>query len=741
MGSACSRKNPRKQEGQAFTALTEEEEEDLSRCGCERQKRKDQARPISRFPVDDEDSPTLRHGQVPELLLAAEGKEKEGSSGGAALWTAVVCGLAVVGILSACVVSVSRGASPGDAMRTSRGAGVPELQNARLRITNACKDESMWIAHLGENVLDEQNLKLLPLESRDVTIPSDGLGSSTARWYSKWRCVSDGNSCAIGDSGGFGQQCDTAAGCAPPLDTKFNARFGAKGKPCNTSAGQYAGCDFVDVSLQDGYTVPFKLVIKGDCKGRYARDADKDHNQKVVDCSKLAVDRCPKGENLGQFGSDVNLQAVNPAWSSIAGCYSPCSKLTYPDWTAATKAEGRMQAKQGDGIASYCCPTLDACDGKLENTSFVHSVREMCPGLNAYDYDRGMGVGTCPAGTRYEMIFYCPSSKPSSAMAALKDEEAPQEGVTSPSAAPPAAAVLDEAVAGEEIDEHSQPTRLRITNGCDKEPVWIAQMAKHMGGGATVKLDPLQSHDFTIPRNLSSARYWPKLRCNEQGAQCSIGDSGAPGQKCEHELGCAPPIDTKFEGTFGLEGKPCDLDGGDSDGCDFVDVSLVDGYTLPFKFNIYGDCTSRFVSSTGVLGQQVDCSGLSVEECPCDEDLAPGRGVSLRVNDLNTKDAMGCYSPCSKLTYSNWQNDMALGIKPSDKDVAPFCCPTPPETPESCSAGPAKRSKYVQAVHRMCPGVHGYAYDEGLGLLTCPAGTKYEMVFYCPSETAVSCQA
>ena len=35
---------------------------------------------------------------------------------------------------------------------------------------------------------------------------------------------------------------------------------------------------------------------------------------------------------------------------------------------------------------------------------------------------------------------------------------------------------------------------------------------------------------------------------------------------------CAPPIDTKFEATFGTRGRPCS--GVSSKDCDFVDVSL-----------------------------------------------------------------------------------------------------------------------------------------------------------------------
>jgi hypothetical protein len=36
-------------------------------------------------------------------------------------------------------------------------------------------------------------------------------------------------------------------------------------------------------------------------------------------------------------------------------------------------------------------------------------------------------------------------------------------------------------------------------------------------------------------------------------------------------------------------------------------------------------------------------------------------------------------------------------------------------------------------VHQMCPGVYGYAYDDGMGLIRCETTTTYEMIYYCPN--------
>lgn len=307
--------------------------------------------------------------------------------------------------------AVAEGDAAAAAGSVGGGGSVGSAQTTRLRITNGCKDEPMWIAQFSEHeaVLGKQNVKLAPGSSHDVEVPQAGFGPIASSWYSKWRCVDDGNACAVGDSGGPGQRCDDAAGCAPPLDSKLSARLGKQGKPCNTTAGKHEGCDFIDISLQDGYTVPFKLVIKGDC-GRAYEHASSDRKHKVVDCSRLSVDRCPADESLGEFGSGLNLQAINPTRSTVAGCYSPCTKLSYPDWVKPSGAASYVRKGPGQlaGADRFCCSSLKSCDGTLSKTAFVRTVHEMCPGVNAFDYDRGMGVGTCPAGTRYEMVFFCP---------------------------------------------------------------------------------------------------------------------------------------------------------------------------------------------------------------------------------------------------------------------------------------------------------------------------------------------
>jgi len=281
------------------------------------------------------------------------------------------------------------------------------------------------------------------------------------------------------------------------------------------------------------------------------------------------------------------------------------------------------------------------------------------------------------------------------------------------------------------VSEASQ--RLHVTNGCTREPMWIAHMA---GGGVgpdrqNVMLSPGESYQFNTPDNLQSTRYWPKFRCNDQGDRCKIGGSGGPGETCDPSVGCAPPIDTKFEGTFGTAGQSCSPSSGQIAGCDWVDVSMVDGFTVPFKLSIQGNCTGA--SGAALTDTVIDCSALSYDQCPGDE-IVQGLGkLDLKLKHPSTGQVFGCYSPCSKMTLRSWNNTIAESHTPQDAIAAPYCCPTPPESPAACRTGPVGTTQYVEGVHKMCPGVYGYAYDDGVGLMTCAASTIYQITFMCPT--------
>jgi len=273
--------------------------------------------------------------------------------------------------------------------------------------------------------------------------------------------------------------------------------------------------------------------------------------------------------------------------------------------------------------------------------------------------------------------------------------------------------------------------RLRITNGCSKDSLWLANFAFEAPFfPQDLEVAAGETHTFAIPdEGLAATRFWAKWKCDAVGKDCKIGESGGPGESCSSTNGCAPPVDSKFEATFGcmVEASKCahnpSLPSEPLGPTDWWDVSQVDGWTLPYKVEIVGECPGA--------PAVIDCSSLSLDSCPEDDNLGPSGTHSLRVHDPDDPSlTVGCYSPCAKLTYAQW--GQGLGFPPDAREAQHYCCPTPPISPEQCSSGPVVDTKFVKAVHKLCPGVYGYSYDDGMGLGQCPAGTKYDVTFYCP---------
>jgi len=291
------------------------------------------------------------------------------------------------------------------------------------------------------------------------------------------------------------------------------------------------------------------------------------------------------------------------------------------------------------------------------------------------------------------------------------------------------------------------PRRLRIVNGCDREPLWVAHIAAGIVGPdpQDVRIEPLAHYDFSTPDNLVATRYWPKMGCNDAGGNCTIGDSGGPGEDCvRRDQGwddysqCAPPVDTKFEASFGVNGKPCNpmTPGGvEMQGCDYVDISLVDGFTLPVLLQIKGgECQD---SNDGKRVETINCTELSLEDCPAQQYLPPANlTVSLRASNPEMDVVAGCYSPCLRLLDDKWINEDPR--RAEDDAVAPYCCPTPPITPAACRTGPVVQTDYLRLIHEKCPGAYGYAYDDSMGLLRCSSASRYVVTYYCPSSPPVA---
>ena len=291
-----------------------------------------------------------------------------------------------------------------------------------------------------------------------------------------------------------------------------------------------------------------------------------------------------------------------------------------------------------------------------------------------------------------------------------------------------------------------QMSRLRIVNGCSSD-MWIFYLIGS-GGGSLSMPTPHQTllHsngfiDYPIPDiGLAATRFWPGYGCDATGNNCTIGQSGGPssdGFTCP-AAGCAPPIDSKFEGTFGClpsvpsamcqnnpsASPPMPLPQSDS-----WDTSMVDGFTLPYRVRVLDSC------SGGPMNGLIDCSTLPMSLCPTMENLSSNgmfsqyASLSMVATEPGNSMAGGCYSDCGRMTYQQWSE--TPGLSPSDPAAQDYCCPTPPVSPSACRMGPVASSGYTQLVHRTCPQVYAYAYDDGTGLWSCTAGTRYEVTFYC----------
>lgn len=271
----------------------------------------------------------------------------------------------------------------------------------------------------------------------------------------------------------------------------------------------------------------------------------------------------------------------------------------------------------------------------------------------------------------------------------------------------------------------TEVSRFQITNKCNYD-IWVQQQnfpdspdVVNIKSGATVP--------YSIPdAGLAATRLWPKAHCNESGQNCKIGQSSPP---CS-STGCAPPVDSKIEATWGCtlqDPSQCAKtpQGNLIDATTWWNASAVDGYTFPYTISVTG-------GDKRSACQPVDCSGLSFAGCPTDEDLS-NNGANPKYAHENMKvvaqdgSQAGCFSTCMKLNYPGWGG---VGLNdPAGSVEQMYCCPTPPISSPQCQAGPVVKTKYVNDVHSMCKHtVYGYAYDDGVGLRNCSADVEISMV-------------
>jgi len=256
-----------------------------------------------------------------------------------------------------------------------------------------------------------------------------------------------------------------------------------------------------------------------------------------------------------------------------------------------------------------------------------------------------------------------------------------------------------------------QTQKLRFENQ-GTEDIYINWQSPQAIWPQTLKIAAGTGAEYTIPSgSLPATRFWPKWGCDSTGQNCIMGESGGPNLPCPPS-GCSPPIDSKFEATFGA-----------SDGNDWYDASQVDGWTLPYRMTF--KC-----GATGV-DTNLECTGLKASICPT-QDIDGAGYVSLIASNVDRGDAYaGCYSPCGILTYSNWSNPYGKYLptaSPADK----YCCAGAYQMPDQCKTGPDAAMEYTQIVHENC-NAYAWAYDDDVGLQACDTNTtQFTVQFFDP---------
>jgi len=261
-------------------------------------------------------------------------------------------------------------------------------EGSKLVVVNGCPEEPMWIASevpAGMRGIFPDSWRLGPGESFTYVFPANMTVAST-RFWPKMGCTDQGSHCEIGSSAGAWQHECPEGGCAPPVDSKFEATF--------WDASMGAPVDWWDTSGVDGYTLPYKLELDSKCPRGVP-----------LDCSEMRFADCPTSERLSGETRDLRVYRD----SKVVGCYSTCGKLTY-----ANLGNSPTFSPSSPEALSYCCPTppvspQDCKAGPVEDSDYVKLFRTKCRHVYSYAYDDATGLQVCPAGTTYTWTLFCPA--------------------------------------------------------------------------------------------------------------------------------------------------------------------------------------------------------------------------------------------------------------------------------------------------------------------------------------------
>lgn len=315
----------------------------------------------------------------------------------------------------------------------------------------------------------------------------------------------------------------------------------------------------------------------------------------------------------------------------------------------------------------------------------------------------------------------------------------------------------------------SQTSTLRLTNNTINK-LWVF-------GCSGIYCTPLPGYsdtlfsidsntyiDINIPtEGLSSARFFAKYGCDDNGLNCEIGDSLPlyTGPQCPYPYGCdpsqgyggvcgstpcQPPINSLIEFTFGCySATGCAVNPSTNTPLlpvTFLDGSNVDGVSVPYRLIVKGNGISS--CNTGInMPLGINTSILPLNTCPSNINLSVngitsvtniyGQTYDITSVDLQYKNNDGqviaCLSPCEKLTAAS-PNGFAMSTSNTsiNDPVGAYCCPSG-VSPSQCRTGPASNNNYTQFIRSKVPNVYTYAYDDVNALMTCGSDVQYEIIF------------
>ncbi|OGV26473.1 MAG: hypothetical protein A3F18_06805 [Legionellales bacterium RIFCSPHIGHO2_12_FULL_37_14] len=320
-------------------------------------------------------------------------------------------------------------------------------QNSILRVTNQC-DETIWVQqdfihHTSDPIVVEIKKNYF----YDYNIPAAGLAAT--RFWAKTGCASNGYSCKLGESTAVdckagAKDCEIGESFngpfAPDVNSKFEASWGCRLPPQDGNCAknpsdpshQLDATTWWDASVVDGYTLPYQVVVKND-NGTCIGNDDKPIKNPGVDCKDLDVENCPTDVNLSSDGAfkevnhisltSVNLKWIDPETNKVAGCFSPCAKLTLSQGSENGNASGGWAMRlasdsntpitpESDLAKWYCCPTppisSEQCrQGPASRNAYRDAILRQHCNSYTYAYDDDYGLVQCNAHTQFEVIF-CP---------------------------------------------------------------------------------------------------------------------------------------------------------------------------------------------------------------------------------------------------------------------------------------------------------------------------------------------